>query len=56
MDDLLVKMAPSSGMSTFCYSFQQLPKEMKESFQLDKCQLSSIRRFDRAWNCQNGLA
>lgn len=40
----LAKMASMSGNSTFYYSFQQLPKEVKGVFQLDKCQLSSIRR------------
>lgn len=47
MVDLLAKMASSSGMGVFYYSFQQFPKELKGPFHLDKCQLPIIRRrFD----------
>lgn len=42
--DYLAKLASSSGNSTFYTSFNQLPKEAKRLFQLDRWQLLSIRR------------
>lgn len=42
--DYLAKLASSSGNSTFYTSFNQLPKEAKGTFQLDRWQLPSIRR------------
>ncbi|KAH0649965.1 hypothetical protein KY284_029877 [Solanum tuberosum] len=40
----LAKLASSSGNGTFYFSYQQLPKEAKGLFQLDRWQLPCIRR------------
>ncbi|KAK4722553.1 hypothetical protein R3W88_012786 [Solanum pinnatisectum] len=42
--DFLAKLASSSGNGTFYFSYQQLPKEAKGLFQLDRWQLPCIRR------------
>uniref|UniRef100_M1A6D2 RNase H family protein n=1 Tax=Solanum tuberosum TaxID=4113 RepID=M1A6D2_SOLTU len=42
--DFLAKNASSSRNSTFYHSFQELPREAKELFKLDKWQLPMIRR------------
>ncbi|KAH0674097.1 hypothetical protein KY284_025184 [Solanum tuberosum] len=42
--DFLAKNAASSGNSTFYHSFQELPREARGLFQLDKWQLPTIRR------------
>ncbi|KAK4717882.1 hypothetical protein R3W88_016220 [Solanum pinnatisectum] len=40
----LAKLASSSGNGTFYFSYQQLPKEVKGLFQLDRWQLPCVRR------------
>ncbi|KAH0644413.1 hypothetical protein KY284_032297 [Solanum tuberosum] len=42
--DFLAKLASSSGNGTFYFSYQQLSKEAKGLFQLDRWQLPCIRR------------
>ncbi|MCD7454106.1 hypothetical protein HAX54_023468 [Datura stramonium] len=42
--DFLAELASSRGNIAFYFSYQQLPREVMRIYQLDRCQLPSIRR------------